>query len=318
MPGDSQLQTIFSTHKLICFDVGAGGGFRALELLEPFTELYGFEPDEAACSQLNTSIYPASAFYKAQAWPLAVSDSCGTVPFYIAGNKGMNSLLKPTAEQFDVHFGEAAGSKFWREQLAEKEQTTAETVMLDAFCKTHEIKTIDLVKLDTQGAELNVFAGAAALLETNAISIIKTEVSFFRHYENQCLFGDVDVLLRSKNYELIDCTFTPEQVNDSGEKAIHHEIPLAEKTRFFPVGDAVYVKSPGVLTPEQATRAACVLLYWGYSGMARKLLERNPDTEQVNQLLRGFVGKQQQPQKPSALKAFVPPVLWKLLRKLKG
>jgi FkbM family methyltransferase len=318
MPGDTQLQTIFSTHKLTCFDVGAGGGFRGLEYLEPFTELVGFEPDETACSQLNNSIYPATRFYKATAWPLAVSDRTGTMPFYMAGNAAMNSLLKPTAEQFDVHFGEAAGSKFWREQLAEKKQVTANTTTLDDFCKMHSLQTIDLLKLDAQGAELSVFAGATALLEANAISIIKTEVSFFRHYENQCLFGDVDVLLRSKNYELIDCTFTPEQVNDTGEKAIHHQIPLAEKTRFFPVGDAVYIKSPEALTPEQATRAACVLLYWGYSGMARKLLARNPDTILVNQLLRSFVGKQQQLQKPSALKAFVPPVLWKMLRKLKG
>lgn len=316
LPGNP-LAAVFSNHKLVCFDVGALNGFRGLELLHPFTELYGFEPEETACVQLNQSIYPAAGFYKAKAWPIALSDKNGEEPFYIAGNGAMNSLLKPVPEQFDVYFGEAAGSKYWREQLELKHTRTVKTETADQFCATQNITHIDLLKLDAQGAELQVLAGAAKLLENNAVSIIKTEVALYSVYENQCLFGDMDVFLRSRNYELIDCTFTPEQVFDAGEKAVKHETELYEKTRFFPVGDAVYVKHAGALTTDQAQRAACVLLYWGYTGVARKLLARNPDYEQSEQLLKQFAGLQQQPPKSSALKGWVPPVLWSFLKKMR-
>jgi len=50
-------------------------------------------------------------------------------------------------------------------------------VTLDAFCAAHDIATIDFIKVDVEGAEPEVFKGAARLLSTHAIRRMVFEVS---------------------------------------------------------------------------------------------------------------------------------------------
>jgi len=56
----------------------------------------------------------------------------------------------------------------------------------------------DLLKLDVQGAEFDVLLGAGRILASALI--VHTEVEFIPMYEDQPLFGDIDVLLRSHGF----------------------------------------------------------------------------------------------------------------------
>jgi hypothetical protein len=61
-----------------------------------------------------------------------------------------------------------------------------------------EARGTDFLKLDVQGAELEVLKSASHVLESTLA--IQTEVEFAPIYRNQPLFADVDVFLRSQGF----------------------------------------------------------------------------------------------------------------------
>ena len=70
-----------------------------------------------------------------------------------------------------------------------KQETEIDTITLDYFIEQNNIGKIDFVKIDVQGAELDIFQGGFNTLK-NVLKIV-TEVEFIHHYIDQPLFGDV-------------------------------------------------------------------------------------------------------------------------------
>jgi hypothetical protein len=62
------------------------------------------------------------------------------------------------------------------------------------------IAGMDMLKIDVQGAELDVFVGAGTLLEDALL--IWTEVEFLPLYRDQPLFAEVERYLRDKGFQL--------------------------------------------------------------------------------------------------------------------
>ena len=79
-----------------------------------------------------------------------------------------------------------------------KNITQIDTVSLDHFVLENQIEKIDLIKIDIQGAELDVFKGGKNTLK-NTLFII-SEVGFNTLYINQPLFGDVHNFLIKENF----------------------------------------------------------------------------------------------------------------------
>src|SRR6185437_14359165 len=57
-----------------------------------------------------------------------------------------------------------------------------------------EITDIDYLKLDVQGAELDIINGGSRLMA--GVMVVHTEVELIPMYQDQPLFGDIDVALR--------------------------------------------------------------------------------------------------------------------------
>jgi hypothetical protein len=72
---------------------------------------------------------------------------------------------------------------------------TIETMSLDSFATEYSITAVDFLKLDIQGAELEVFKGGAEVL-AEVVALV-CEVEFVPLYEEQPLFGDVCAYLSS-------------------------------------------------------------------------------------------------------------------------
>jgi FkbM family methyltransferase len=75
---------------------------------------------------------------------------------------------------------------------------------LDNYCKKEGIETIDILKIDTQGFEIEVLKGASHLLKENKIKMIYCEAYFQCQYKSQPLFQDILQYLSSYNYVLQD------------------------------------------------------------------------------------------------------------------
>ena len=60
------------------------------------------------------------------------------------------------------------------------------------------MKSVDFIKIDIQGAELDVFKGGVDTLK-DVVAIV-SEVEFIPHYIDQPLFGDVCSFLTEKGF----------------------------------------------------------------------------------------------------------------------
>ena len=228
MTGSELVQLLFGRQpcRINVLDVGAlelEGGTPA-----PYEELVnagharvvGFEPDAEGCEILNRKYGRSHLFL-----PYFVGDGNPAI-FYETNWPPTGSLYKPNRpllEKFqNLH-----------EVTTHVAEHPVQTRRLDDLV---EVGDIDFVKIDVQGAELAVFQGGERVLR-NAL-LVQTEVEFVRMYENQPLFADVDILLRSYGYQFHTFNgfggrcFKPMLVNGD------HNLPM----RQLLWSDAIYVK----------------------------------------------------------------------------
>ena len=114
-------------------------------------------------------------------YPHALGEFNESKELYITNHPMCSSLYKPNENLISLyHNFEAAYLK---------SKTTIETITLDNFLEANNIGPLDFIKIDVQGAELDIFRGGKKALK-DVLKIV-CEVEFIHHYENQPLFGDV-------------------------------------------------------------------------------------------------------------------------------
>lgn len=73
---------------------------------------------------------------------------------------------------------------------------------IDEFCAARGVVSIDYLKIDTEGNDLNVLIGAAAMLDRNAIKIIAAEVSTNHDNMRHVPFDDIYRFMCPKGYRV--------------------------------------------------------------------------------------------------------------------
>jgi FkbM family methyltransferase len=145
--------------------------------------VFGFEPDQKACEQLNREHGKPHRFF-----PLFVGDG-GPATFHETNWAPTGSLYAPNSRLLE---------KF--QNLAEVVTPVAShavtTTRLDDIT---EISDIDFIKIDVQGSELVVFQNASRVLSSAVL--IQTEVEFVELYRGQPMFADVDTFLRANGFQ---------------------------------------------------------------------------------------------------------------------
>lgn len=138
----------------VCLDVGANIGLYSLGLsvLAPRGRIYAFEPSPSCFGHLQSNL-SANRIDNAEATQVAVSDTTGTVHFHDFDFFSAGSFSSDEGSLLDT---ESYGS-----QAFEAQATT-----LDDFVADREIERVDFIKVDVEGAELSVLAGAEKTLAT--------------------------------------------------------------------------------------------------------------------------------------------------------
>jgi FkbM family methyltransferase len=147
----------------VVFDVGANQGEWSRKILDiqPGVSLYAFEPVESTFKTLQKNM----AGSKADIFNIALSKRSGKKTFYHYSQSSQSARM----------------STFYRRNSVEEDlniQPVAvqiNTKSLSSFCKSHGIDKIDFLKIDTEGAELDVLKGAASLLQSDKIETIQFE-----------------------------------------------------------------------------------------------------------------------------------------------
>jgi FkbM family methyltransferase len=134
----------------ICFDVGANVGYFSLLFasLCPQGTVHSFEPVPLNYHTLSTNKL-LNGFTNMSASPCAVGEVEGQVGFVISSDSAYSSLVdtgrKPVLERIVVAM------------------TT-----LDGYCEKQNVARVDVLKVDVEGAEERVIAGALNLLRDRA------------------------------------------------------------------------------------------------------------------------------------------------------
>ena len=180
------------TNEIVIFDVGANLG-QSINLLKTYfhdSTIYSFEPEPNLFLKLkkNTLIYDRINLYN-----FGFGNSEFETILNLQESSGGNSILD-SAKDSDYF------SLNW---LQHKGSVNIKITTLDNFCENNKINNIDLLKLDTQGYELNILRGAKNLLINKKIKIIYSEVLFEKFYEKQAFFCEIYNFLISVDYRFI-------------------------------------------------------------------------------------------------------------------
>lgn len=148
------------------------------------TRVTGFEPVQEECEKLNR-MHGNNRRYL----PYVIGNG-GPGVFHLCNDPVTSSLYPPYTELLD---------KFQNiENLTQVvKEIPVQTRRLDDIA---EIGDVDFLKVDVQGAEVDVFSGASRTLRN--VVAIHTEVQFVPLYRGVPLFSEVDIALRKHGFLL--------------------------------------------------------------------------------------------------------------------
>ena len=171
-------------------DVGAADGYnrRRWDILGRCLKVVGFEPNEIEFKKLRPG--------QNVIWiNKALGAENKEYPLFITKHYSNVSLFKPNFKLIEKLACDSSGFEIVKEEKVKCEQ-------LDKVSEENKI-SIDAVKLDTQGSELDILKGARKALFNDVFSL-EIEVEFAELYENQPLSGDIDKYLSDYGFQLMD------------------------------------------------------------------------------------------------------------------
>jgi FkbM family methyltransferase len=205
---EKQLFELFSSdEKLVIFDIGACEGESSLRYsrLFPNALIYTFEPIPSNFKLITSNI---NNYQNTQikAFELCLSDKKGTADFHVSS--GAPSEF--SGKEVDWEFGNKSSSLLPPDKTLEtyewlqfKEKVVVPTERLDNFMVQNNIKEIDFVHMDVQGAEIMVLNGAGEKL--NNLNNIWLEVESVSLYKGQPVKKDIEKFFKERGYvKLLD------------------------------------------------------------------------------------------------------------------
>lgn len=183
---DDVVSQLRSRSEPMILDVGANVGTSALEFrrLFPQAQLHSFEPVASTFSQLQAKVggHPRTTCHH-----MALGSTNGPQEIHIFPDSEMNSLLALDPK-----------GTFYAKKASHEE--TIQVQRLDDFAQQHNLQQIDLLKIDTQGFDLEVLRGAGDFLQPKSVRLVKVEVIFEPMYEMQNSLSQLLDYLQPRGY----------------------------------------------------------------------------------------------------------------------
>lgn len=174
-------------------DIGTRGGFQ--DDLAPIAfavDAIGFEPEKEAFDKIDNE--NSGPWRNAKTLPYAVGRLTGKQVLSIPEDPVSATLLKPDP---------AIGERFKKSQFFNvQKEVEVETRNLDEALKESGCQFHDYLKIDIEGAELEVIAAAPQTVE--GLLAVKTEVSFIRQCYDQPLAHDIAAFFNDRGFEIMD------------------------------------------------------------------------------------------------------------------
>lgn len=186
---------IVKKNELTIFDIGANDGKSITRFKKRFpdAEIFSFEPTKSAYDKISKL-----SSKKIKVFNYALSSFNGEKKFcqykYLSGKT--NSFY-PMVEN----------SKYKIQRTKNNDETESFTNVkvkkLDTFLEEYKISNIDLLKIDTQGAEIEILKGAENILNLKKINVIELEYILGIAHEFRSSLYEIEEVLHKNDYKLI-------------------------------------------------------------------------------------------------------------------
>lgn len=288
---------------LVALDIGARDAFadpRWINLPPDMVTLHGFEPDASECEALNRRAKGEGRqffFY-----PIALGAATGEADFYQYAASAADSFYP----------GNDRLLKRWcytrtltlSSQFELKAKIRIPVVSAADWAAQNGVTDIDFCKLNVQGAELKILAGAGHLLDS-AVCLV-AEQTFNETYVGAPLFGEVYEFIRSHGFTMFDIigmnlvarTRSPIHLTEDQIYSRRHTWP---RHQFFE-GHFLYLRDPILAADawhagsdfsiERVLKVACLAEIFGQSEFAFELLvwlADSPEAASISQTLKEII-----------------------------
>ena len=260
---------------MVIFDVGGRGGInQEWTAFGDQLQVYCFEPDEEECRRLAAAA-PAQVKYI----PQALSDSKRTAALYEAKLAASTSLYKTRMDYFGRFLNSDNGITVG--------QRTVDVRPLDEVVKDYGVGRIDFIKLDAEGAELDILKGGVEAIAKGGILGVLSEIRFHREINGSPPFAELDAFLRSRNFHLYDI-----DANRHSRRALPYPSAADYRTatgeRFFGYttrgqvqdGDALYFRDllGGTASPVGMLKLCALMEIYSLNDCAAELVVANRES----------------------------------------
>lgn len=170
----------------IVFDVGANHGdtVRKFQKILPASVIHAFEPSPDVFRTLETSTRGMKHVFLNN---VALGSKIESRTLRISTLSGMTSLLEP-------------GNDYWGEVSS---SVPVSVITLDQYCTEHQIDHVDVIKLDTQGFDVEVLRGGMKVLREGRIHLVLIEIIFNEIYEGCANPEEVLSFMRINGFRLV-------------------------------------------------------------------------------------------------------------------
>lgn len=187
----NDLSIIINKDSPVCLDVGANEGQTIESLLKVLKNphIYSFEPSSKTFQILQSKKFCDRVLI----YNFAFGRERQKREFFNYNSSCLSSFL---------HLDTDNENRFRLESLENKEIVQIDTI--DRFLQEKHINVVDLLKIDTQGFDLEVLLGATNALKCGVVRNVLIELNFVKMYEGQNSEEEIIHLLKENNILLID------------------------------------------------------------------------------------------------------------------
>ncbi len=179
--------TSIGLKEITLYDIGAEGGPNSIWDYD-FIQIIGFEPDKTEYEKLVSRKKSNEKYYNT-----ALSGKEETIKINVCRKQNCSSILKPNRNYLNEFLNPE------RFDIVGEYECTSTTI--ENIAKIDGRK-IDILKVDTQGSELDILIGANQYI--NDVLFLEIETEFYYFYENQPTFSEIHSFMLKNGFRLFD------------------------------------------------------------------------------------------------------------------
>jgi FkbM family methyltransferase len=177
---------------LTIFDVGANNGDYGKMLRAKFSaaQIHCFEPGPETFDRLAANTKGLNI----KLHNTAIGSSDGTITLVKSSKNENGTMLTAYKDAITTLFTFAGEPN---------ESIECNMISIDSFCQNNDIEEIDFLKIDVEGHECSVLAGASKMINENKINIVQFEFSEFNIFSRTFFYDFYKLLPQYQFYRIM-------------------------------------------------------------------------------------------------------------------